>query len=43
MTCMILLLIDNAPQLVGHIGELLNDNTAFLSRFGGDLYQNKYK
>ena len=23
------LLIDNAPQLVGHIGELFNDNTAF--------------
>ena len=38
-----LLLIDNAPQLVGHIGLLLNDNNAFQSRFGGDIYQNKYQ
>ena len=38
-----LLLIDNAPQLVGHIGELLNDNTTFKSSFGGDIYQNKYQ
>ena len=38
-----LLLIYNAPQLVGLIGELLNDNTAFQSRFGGDIYINNRK
>ena len=38
MPCMIY----DTTQLVGHSGELLNDNTAFKSRFGGNIYQNKY-
>ena len=34
---------DNATQLLGNNVELLNDNTAFYSRFGGDIYQNEYQ